>query len=81
MKFSIKDLFSNCDEIKFSANLVTFTKEFINGKLHFLCSVQDNLQVNIHLRCNIFAYINFHKCRSLDISRGFIFGNERDFTS
>ena len=31
MKFSIKN--------KFSADLVTFTEEILNGKLHFLCSV------------------------------------------
>ena len=63
MKFSIKDFFSNCDEIQFSANLVTFAKEFINGKLHFLCSVQDYLEVNIHLRRNIFApvHLSLHK--------------------
>ena len=33
MKFSIKDFFS-----KFPADLVTFTKEILNGKLHFLRS-------------------------------------------
>ena len=31
MKFSIKDFFSKCDQIQ-------FTKEILNGKLHFLCS-------------------------------------------
>ena len=31
MKFSVKDFFSKCD-------LVTFTEEILNGKLHFLCS-------------------------------------------
>ena len=34
MKFSIKDLFINCDD----ADLITFTEEIHNGKLHFLCS-------------------------------------------
>ena len=52
-----------CQNTQFSANLVTFTKEYLNGKLHFLCSVQVYLEVNIHLRRNIFAYANFHKCR------------------
>ena len=33
MKFSIEDYFSK------TANLVTFTEEILNGKLHFLCSV------------------------------------------
>ena len=49
MKFSIKDLFSKCDLIPMkpqiwpnpqeNADLVTFTREFLNGKLHFLCTV------------------------------------------
>ena len=33
MKFSIKDFFSKCD-------LVTFTSENLNGKLHFFSAVQ-----------------------------------------
>ena len=37
MKFSIKEFFSKCDQ-KFPAILVTFTKEILNGKLHFLCT-------------------------------------------
>ena len=39
MKFSIKDLFSNCDQIR----RVTFTEEILNGKLHFLCSDSESL--------------------------------------
>ena len=35
MKFSIEDFFSKCDH----ANLVTFTEEVLNGKLHFLYNV------------------------------------------
>ena len=39
MKFSIKDFFSKCDQIrKGTADLVTFTEEIRNGKHHFLCS-------------------------------------------
>ena len=39
MRFSIKDFFSKCDQIrKKTADLVTFTEELHNGKLHFLCS-------------------------------------------
>ena len=40
MKFSITDFFSKCDQIhpQFSTDLVTFTEEICNGKLHFLCS-------------------------------------------
>ena len=33
MKFSIKDFFSKCDQE--TADLVTFTEEIVNGKLHF----------------------------------------------
>ena len=39
MKFSIKDFFRKCEPI---ADLVTFTAEILNGKLHFLCSVLAN---------------------------------------
>ena len=36
MKFSIKDFFSKF--LQFLPDLVTFTEEILNGKLHFLCS-------------------------------------------
>ena len=36
MKFSIKDIFRKFR--KFPADLVTFTEQILNGKLHFLCS-------------------------------------------
>ena len=37
--FSIKDFFSNFDQIrKFPADLVTFTEKILNGKLQFLFS-------------------------------------------
>ena len=40
MKFSIKDFSSRRDQIRGkTADLVTFTGEILNGKLHFLCSV------------------------------------------
>ena len=41
MTFSIKDFFSKCDFrfLPFPADLITFTEEILNGKLHFLCSV------------------------------------------
>ena len=39
MNFSIKDFFRKCGQIQFSAGLVAFTEEILNGKLHFLCSV------------------------------------------
>ena len=35
-----KDLFSKCDRIRsFLADLVTFSEDILNGKFHFLCSV------------------------------------------
>ena len=37
VKFSIKDFFNKCDQIR-SADLVTFTEEILNAKHHFLCS-------------------------------------------
>ena len=37
MKFSIKDFLSKL--LQETADLVTFTEEIFNGKLHFLCSV------------------------------------------
>ena len=40
MKFSIKDFFSKCDQIQRKLHgLLTFTEKILNGKLHFLCSV------------------------------------------
>ena len=38
VKFSIKD-FSRWPNSQFPADLVTFTEEIHNGKLHFLCTV------------------------------------------
>ena len=36
MKFSIKDFFSKCDQIRsFPADLVTFTEEMLKGKFNF----------------------------------------------
>ena len=38
MKFSTKDFFSKCDQIcrkLETADLVTFTEDILNGKLHF----------------------------------------------
>ena len=41
MKFSINDFSCKCDQIrsfqKFPADLVTFTREILNGELYFLC--------------------------------------------
>ena len=42
MNFSIKDFFIKC-ETQLPADLFTFTEEILNGKIHFLCSVRNNL--------------------------------------
>ena len=47
MKFSIKDFFS-----KFPADLVTFTEEILNGKLHFLCSVVFKNKSHLTFTCS-----------------------------
>ena len=36
MKFSIKDFFRKCDQIRRTADLVTFTEEILNGKINLL---------------------------------------------
>ena len=57
MKFSIKDFFSKCDQIRsfvnvtksaVSADLVTFTEEILRGKPHFLCSDVSNLLIPLN---------------------------------
>ena len=41
MKFSVKDFFSKCDQIRIPEDLVTFTEEILNEKFHFLCNGTD----------------------------------------
>ena len=48
MKSSIKDFFSKWDQKMFPADLVIFTEEILSGKLHFLCS--DNNWLNLCFR-------------------------------
>ena len=38
MKFSIKNFFSKCDQIRSFLKSFIFTEEILNEKLHFLCS-------------------------------------------
>ena len=46
MKFSIKDFFSECNQtLRKLADLVTFTEEIFNVKLHFLYIVQEWLEI------------------------------------
>ena len=39
MKLSIKTFFSKCYQIRRKLLLVTFIEEILNGKLYFLCGV------------------------------------------
>ena len=45
MKFSFKDFSSKCDQIHRKQDLVTFTEEILNGKLHFCAVLQSNLKI------------------------------------
>ena len=52
MKFSIKDFFSKCDQIRrkilqFPADLIPFTEKALNGKLYYLRSVS----LTMRFRC------------------------------
>ena len=53
MKFSIKDFFSKC------ADLVTFTEEILNWKLHFLCSAVCNAH-DVSPQLSLFLSHGFH---------------------
>ena len=46
MKFSIKDFFSKCDQIR-SADLVTFTEEILNGNFVFRAVSDRALNINV----------------------------------
>ena len=46
-KFSIKNFYSKCDQ--FPADLITFTEEILNGKLHFLYSEWFEILLKRHL--------------------------------
>ena len=61
IKFSIKDFFSKYDQIRRTADLVTFTEEILNGKIHFLCSVSSVYTGICSPEINKFCYIE--KCR------------------
>ena len=52
MEFSIKDLFTKCDQAR-----VTFTEEILNGKRLFLCSV-DIVFTNVWLDETIEIWFN-----------------------
>ena len=61
MKFSIKDFFSNCDQE--TADLVTFTEEILNRKLHF-CVVKF-----VKFLCNSSGYDNILLCKTFKLPK------------
>ena len=40
----MKGFFSKCDQIRRSADLVTFTGEILDEKLNFLCSISNKFK-------------------------------------
>ena len=40
MKFSIKDFFSKCDQIRIFLWILVTSEEIFNGKFHILCNVR-----------------------------------------
>ena len=75
MKFSIKDLFSKCDQIRRKQQIWShLLKKSLKGKLHFLCSgnkISSDIllnklclkNINIMLRTNRLRWVG-HVCRS-----------------
>ena len=65
MKFSIKDFFSKCDQIRsfLTADLIRFTEEIFHGQLHFLYSVRllkiqgEIVSQNVNKILNFLSYI------------------------
>ena len=48
MKFSFKDFFTKCDQIRRKLDLVTFTEEILNEKPRFLSSGSKGKSVQAH---------------------------------
>ena len=48
MKFSLKDYFTKCDQIRRKLDLVTYTEEILNEKLYFLSSGSKGKSVQAH---------------------------------
>ena len=51
---------SNTAQKKFSADLVTFTEEILNGKLHFLCSLEKIMSDTVD-SARQSAHVNFNE--------------------
>ena len=63
MRFSIRDFFSKCDQIK-----VTFTEEILNGKPHFLCSEESYLS---------FFMEHFHYADTVLFNKNLLYKNHK----
>ena len=73
MKFSIKDFYSKCDQIRSYCRNTTFTVEILNEKLHFLCKEEFN-QSWIYATGKLsgsFNLANFFVCYALKITHVF----------
>ena len=58
MKLSVKDFFNKCDQIH--VDLVKFTKEILNEKLHFLCKDEES---------EVAMFVNEKNCKERVIFR------------
>ena len=67
MKFSVKDFFSKCDQIR--SKPVTFTEEILNGKLYFSCSVMEGKRLFFEVIISSREYIKCIWCLNDTLSR------------
>ena len=56
MKFSIKDFFSKVTKSAGNCGFGHFTEEFLNGKLHFVCSERCTLTSSLKFESAIFVF-------------------------
>ena len=71
MKIFIKDLFSKCDQILVTADLVTFTEEILNGKIRFLCGALIKWRLINWKKCYKKQHLK-GKCKAKDLIIFFI---------
>ena len=69
MKFSIMDSSVNGPNPQETADLVTFTEEILNGKLHFLCSEQCSNASLLYMRN--FNFPKLHRGRGRPVWRNY----------
>ena len=59
----LKTIFTNVDRERrclYFADLVTFTEEILNGKLHFMCSDMNALIILFLTEFRVLCSVNFH---------------------